>query len=147
MYCSSITTSSYINIISIHVTNYTTNITYIKYFITLSLRTNNFCNYIAICIPCTCSHDVSTIIDGIFYSIFSTTCNSIRIAKIASYTTYIMCTTYITFFISNIFHISVHSFTNYTTYVTGNIICVSAISCFITLYISFICSIIYCTVS
>ena len=112
MYCTTVSTAGYINIITIHITNNTTYVAYNKVFISLPISTYHFSYKLSI-ITSTGSHNVATIIDTLIDSTFA--------AKISGYAAYVMGATYGVFFICCISYISINSTANNSAYIASPI--------------------------
>ena len=119
MYCTTIATCCYKNIIAIHISNYAANIAYNKTFIWISYRTYQFFDK-SITVTCTGSHNIAAIINAGIYSI--NFISIIGVAKITGYTANIVCSTNSIFFICCIINISIFCTSNYAAYITGSII-------------------------
>ena len=133
MYGTSVSTTSYINIVTVHVTNYAANIANNKFFcLSIASRSNNFF-YKIIIKPCTSSHNIAAVINASINSIFNIIVN-ITIAKITGNATYIMCATHFVFFVSCISNISVNSTANNAANITCIIIIITSL--FTTAYVT-----------
>ena len=122
MYGTSVSTTSYINIVTVHVTNYAANIANNKFFcLSIASRSNNFF-YKIIIKPCTSSHNIAAIIYTISNSIIRRILSIITIAKIPCHATYIMCTTHFIFTVCCVSNIGIKSTTNNTAYIARIVI-------------------------
>ena len=113
MYCTTISTAGYINIIAIHITYNATNITYDECFIT-SITASHMLSHKIISKTSTGSHNIAAVINTAINSTFS--------AKVTSYTANIMCSAHLVFAVSCISNVGIFCTPHNTAYITGCII-------------------------
>ena len=111
MYCTTVTTSGYIYIISIHITSNTTDITYNKFFCLIFINGSDNFRYKTTTFTCAGSHNVAAVINAPINSIFDTIV-IITITKITGYTANIVCAAHFVFFVSCVGNISINSTAN-----------------------------------
>ena len=133
MYGTSVSTTSYINIVTVHVTNYAANITYNKFFCLILITGSDNFRYKTITVTCAGSHNVAAVINAPINSIFNIIVN-ITIAKITGNAAYIMCAAHFVFFVSCVGNISINSTANNAANITCIIIIITSL--FTTAYVT-----------
>lgn len=118
MYCTTVSTAGYINIISIKVTDYTAHITNNCFFCPCISRAHLFC-YKTTGIACAGSHNIAAIINAVSNSIIRRTVIITAVAKISRYTADIMRAAHFVFTVSSIGNIGINSTANNTANITG----------------------------
>ena len=133
MYCTTVATSGYIYIVSIHITSNTTDITYNKFFCLIFINGSDNFRFKTTTVTRAGSHNVAAVINAPINSIFDTVV-IITIAKITGYAANVMCAAHFIFSVSCVGNIGIDSTANNAANITCIIIIITSL--FATAYIT-----------